>query len=192
MSDLCCPACGAQFDLVTVFAAEADRIAVERLIAVGYPLGAHLLRYIQLFQPTKQRLTLTKKTKLLQQLLPDIERQMVAYKGRDFAAPRVIWMQAIEQMLTNAARLELPMTQHNYLYAIISGLAEKEKIGQGAGQAAAPEPIPAQQRPDVQYVRPDPAFAAHMQERAAAIKNAVPMPPELRERFAKMRRGDKS
>lgn len=174
---------------MTVFAAEADRIAVERLIAVGYPLGAHLLRYIQLFQPAKQRLTLAKKTKLLQQLLPDVERQMVTWKGRDFAAPRIFWMQAIEQMLANAARLELPMTQHHYLYAIIAGLAEKEKmgLGQGAGQTAAPAPLPVQQRPDVQYVRPDPAFAAHMAEQAAAIKKSVPMPENLRARFAKMR-----
>ena len=129
MSDLHCPNCGTELDLATAFCAETDRKALERLVATSVPLGARVLQYIGLHQPAKQRLTAAKKIKLLLQLLPDLERGAISWKGRDWAAPRTVWAMAIDQMLAarDAQRLELPMKGHGYLYAILAGMADKHE-----------------------------------------------------------------
>ena len=126
-ADLSCPACGCEFDLVTAFSNEVDQRAFARLAAVSIPMGARVLQYIALFAPQKQRLTLAKKVKLILQLLPDLERQAITHKGRDWTAPLPAWAQAIDQMLAarDAQRLELPMKGHVYLDAVIAAMADK-------------------------------------------------------------------
>lgn len=127
MSDLACPVCGAEFDLAVAFASEADQQALARLAAVSIPLGSRVLQYITLFTPAKQRLTGAKKVKLLMQLLPDLERQAITHKGRDWAVPLPAWAQAIDQMLAGRERLELPMKGHGYLYAVLASMADKHE-----------------------------------------------------------------
>lgn len=129
MTDLSCPACGAEFDLAVAFANEVDQRVLARLIRVSIPLGERVLQYVALFQPPKQRLTAAKKIKLILQLLPDLERQAITWKGRDWPAPLSAWAQAIDQMLAarDAQRLELPMKGHGYLYAVLSGMADKHE-----------------------------------------------------------------
>ena len=127
MSDLSCPTCGTELDLAVLFAHEQDQRALARLASVSIPLGARVLQYLALFTPPKQRLTSAKKIKLILQLLPDLERGAISWKGRDWAAPRTAWAMAIDQMLAarDAQRLELPMKGHGYLYAILAGMADK-------------------------------------------------------------------
>ena len=86
-TDFACPACGAEFDLATAMAHEEDRRALARQVSVSVPMGARVLKYLQLFTPQKQRLTAAKKVKLIVQLLPDLERRAIAWKGRDWPAP---------------------------------------------------------------------------------------------------------
>ena len=126
-ADLSCPVCGSELDLAVLFAHEHDHRALARLAAVSIPLGARVLQYISLFTPPKQRLTAAKKIKLILQLLPDLERQAIAHKGREWAVPLAAWAQAIDQMLAarDAGRLELPMKGHGYLHAILAGMADK-------------------------------------------------------------------
>lgn len=129
MSDLSCPTCGSELDLAVLFAHEQDQRALARLASVSIPLGARVLQYLALFTPPKQRLTSAKKIKLILQLLPDLERQAITHKGRDWEAPLAAWAQAIDQMLAarDAQRLELPMKGHGYLYAILAGMADKHE-----------------------------------------------------------------
>ena len=126
-ADLSCPVCGAEFDLAVLFSHEHDQRALARLAAVSIPLGGRVLQYLGLFTPPKQRLTAAKKIKLILQLLPDLERGAISWKGRDWAAPRTAWAMAIDQMLAarDAQRLELPMKGHGYLYAILAGMADR-------------------------------------------------------------------
>lgn len=126
-ADLSCPVCGTELDLAVLFAHEGDRRALARLTALAIPLGARVLQYLALFTPPKQRLTAAKKIKLILQLLPDLERQAITHKGRDWAAPLQAWAAAIDQMLAarDAQRLELPMKGHGYLFAILAGMADK-------------------------------------------------------------------
>lgn len=128
-ADLSCPACGSELDLAVLFAHEHDQRALARLAEVSIPLGARVLQYVALFTPPKQRLTAAKKIKLILQLLPDLERQAITHKGRDWAAPLSAWAQAIDQMLAarDAQRLDLPMKGHGYLFAVLAGMADKHE-----------------------------------------------------------------
>ena len=124
-TDLSCPACGSEFDLVTLFASECDQQALARLVAVSFPIGTRVLQYVSLHTPAKQRLTASKKIKLLLQLLPDLEREAITYKGRDWNVPLKLWAEAFDQLLAkrDSGRIELPLKGHGYLYAVLSGLA---------------------------------------------------------------------
>jgi hypothetical protein len=128
-ADLSCPVCGSELDLAVLFAHEGDQRALARLAAASIPLGARVLQYLALFTPPKQRLTSAKKIKLLLQLLPDLERQAITHKGRDWVVPHSAWAIAIDQMLAarDAQRLELPMKGHGYLFAILAGMADKHE-----------------------------------------------------------------
>lgn len=200
MTDITCPTCGTELDMATVFAHADDQRALSRLIAVSVPLGARVLQYVSLFQPERQRLTAAKKIKLLLQLLPDLERQAITFKGREWAAPLPAWAQAIDQMLAarDAGRLELPMKGHGYLYAVLTGLADKvEAVAEAQTEAARRAPATAatvQVRGQTMamgdalqqvYGGRDPALVKAEQ----AARDAAPMPDALRERLAQLKGG---
>ena len=126
-ADLSCPVCGTELDLAVLFSHEHDQRALARLAAISIPLGSRVLQYVALFTPPKQRLTAAKKIKLILQLLPDLERQAITHKARDWAVPLSAWAQAIDQMLAarDAQRLELPMKGHGYLYAVLASMADR-------------------------------------------------------------------
>ncbi|MBX9935440.1 hypothetical protein [Giesbergeria anulus] len=193
-TDLHCPACGTHLELMALFAHEVDQRAVERLIAISVPLGQQVLQYISLFTPPKTRLTLPKKIKLLLQLLPDLERGAINYKGREWLLPRSAWGQAIEQMLAarDAGRLELPMKGHGYLYAILAGQADKHEAAQEQEQQLQQRTAP---RPAAVTVRGQGVAIADALQRDPALlkieadsRKAGAMPEEVRQRWAEMLR----
>lgn len=193
-TDLHCPACGAYLELTALLAHEVDQRAVERLIAISVPLGQQVLQYISLFTPPKTRLTLPKKIKLLLQLLPDLERGAIAYKGREWLLPQSAWAQAIEQMLAarDAGRLELPMKGHSYLYAILAGQADKleaaqeqeQQLQQRTGPSPAAVTVRGERGAIADVLQRDPVLL----KMDADSRKAAPMPEEVRQRLAEMRR----
>lgn len=200
MTDITCPACGAEFDLTVAFACEEERRAFARLASVSIPLGTRVLKYIALFTPPKQRLTSAKKLKLLMQLLPDLERKAITHKGRDWPAPLDAWAQAIDQMLQrrDAGTLELPLKGHGYLYAVLAGMADKHEAAQEAKREEdarlRPRRDTVQVRGqaleigaalDVVYGGKDPALAAIAQRE----RNAAPMPADVRARIDQLKKG---
>jgi len=132
MSDLHCPACNAELDLSVVFASEEEHRVLARLINISIPLGNRVFGYLSLHKPPKQRLSSAKKLKLISELLPDLERQAISHKGRDWAAPLGLWAQAFDSMAARRATLDLPLKGHGYLYAMLSGLADKVEAQQEA------------------------------------------------------------
>lgn len=122
-----CPACHAESSLDVLIGREVDARAVAGLIERHLQLGAELVRYIALFRPDKRRLGLARMVALLEELMPDIERQAITRKGRDWPAPHAVWRSALEQVQANRAKgtLKLPLTGHGYLYEIILGLADR-------------------------------------------------------------------
>lgn len=192
MSDLSCPTCGTELDLAVLFAHEQDQRALARLASVSIPLGARVLQYLALFTPPKQRLTSAKKIKLILQLLPDLERQAITHKGRDWEAPLAAWAQAIDQMLAarDAQRLELPMKGHGYLFAILAGMADKHEASAEqqreqqlrTGPRAATTNGPASVAALVQQAQP---AAATRPTPAAAQPGTSPTVRAMREHIAK-------
>ena len=192
MSDLSCPTCGTELDLAVLFAHEQDQRALARLASVSIPLGARVLQYLALFTPPKQRLTSAKKIKLILQLLPDLERQAITHKGRDWEAPLAAWAQAIDQMLAarDAQRLELPMKGHGYLFAILAGMADKHEASAEqqreqqlrTGPRAATTSGPASVAALVQQAQP---AAATRPAPAAAQPGTSPTVRAMREHIAK-------
>ena len=124
---IACPACGTELTLEHLVGHLDDEQAFARLVALSVPLAHLVVQYIALFAPEKQRLTLRKKVRIIQQLVPDLKRQAITHKGREWTAPLPAWAQAIDQMLAarTAGRLQLPMSGHGYLYAILAGMADK-------------------------------------------------------------------
>lgn len=200
MSDLSCPTCGTELDVATLFAHADDQRAFARLASVSIPLGARVLQYITLFTPPKTRLTAAKKIKLLLQLLPDLERQAITHKGREWAAPLQAWSAAFDQMLASrdSGRLELPMKGHGYLYAILVSLADKQEASAEAKAEADRRSGPIRDTVtvrgqvmsignalQVQYGGKDPALAA-IEENS---RKAAPIPPEIRARMQQLKGG---
>lgn len=199
--DLACPVCGTELDMAVLFSHEADQRALARLAAVSIPLGARVLQYLTLFTPPKTRLTAAKKIKLMLQLLPDLERQAVTHKGRDWAVPLTAWADAFDQMLAarDAGRLDLPMKGHGYLYAILAGMADKHEAAAEANREAERrtgrgDPVPhtvlvrGQAMPigaalDATYGNRDKTLA----ELDARDRNAAPMPADVRAKLAALR-----
>lgn len=188
--------------MVLLFAHENDQRALARLIAVSVPMGGRVLQYCTLFTPPKTRLTAAKKIKLVLQLLPDLERQALTWRGREWVAPLPLWAQAIDQMLAarDAGRLDLPMKGHAYLHAIVAGMADK---AEGAAEAqseaarfAAARAMPAAATVQVRgqpmtigdalqqvHGGRDPALV----KADASDRNAAPMPAATRAKIAELR-----
>lgn len=199
-ADLSCPVCGTELDLAVLFCHEHDQRALARLADVSIPLGARVLQYIALFTPPKQRLTAAKKIKLILQLLPDLERQAITHKGRDWAVPLPAWAQAIDQMLAarDGGRLELPMKGHGYLYAVLANMADKHEAQaeqqREQDHRVRPQRDTVQVRGqsldistafDVAVGGKDPALAdIEKRERAAA-----PIPSDIRARMEEIKKG---
>ena len=130
-ADLSCPVCGAEFDLAVLFKSEESRRTFDHITASCSPLKARLAQYAALFKPPKHKLGTDKALRIIKTLLPDIERGAITRNGRDWPAPLSAWAQAIDQMLErrNAGTLELPMKNHNYLFSILAGMADKHEAG---------------------------------------------------------------
>lgn len=142
--DIACPVCGTELTLAQLFANEDTQRAFARLASVSIPLGSRVLQYCTLFAPAKTRLTLPKQIKLILTLLPDMERQAITHRGRDWSVPLSCWAQAIDQMLVarDMGKLDLPMKGHGYLYSILVSLADKvEAVAEVRTEAAKRHPI---------------------------------------------------
>lgn len=143
-AELACPVCGTELGLDHLLVDADNRAAFARLMSSSLPIGAHLVQYVRLFAPPKTRLTLRKQTRIILQLLPDLERRAITHRGRDWAVPLATWAQGIDQMLQarDAGRLDLPMKGHGYLYTILVALADKvEAVAEVQVEAAKRHPV---------------------------------------------------
>lgn len=198
MSDLACPVCGAALTLDHLFVDADSRAAVAQLISVAMPIGALLLQYTRLFTPPKTTLTQRKQVRILLQLLPDLKRAAITHRGRDWQVPLTTWARGIDQMLQarDAGKLDLPMKGHGYLYAILTGLADKvEAVAEVQAEAAKRHPATqatVQVRGQAMSIGQglqqvfggvDPTLARLDAERS----QAAPMPAEVRARLASLK-----
>lgn len=194
-SDLNCPVCGAALSLEVVFSDADARQALDRLVTLSVPLGARVLKYLGLHKPPRQHLTAAKKIKLLLQLLPDLERGAVRHKGRDWAVSQTTWAAAFDQVCAaaDAGGLDLPLKGHGYLYAVVSGLADKAEARAEAQREADRRTAPAATAHTVTLRGQVMPVAEALQTLYGAPKlgaeNPAPVPAGLREQLQRLRGG---
>lgn len=121
-----CPCCGEQFPFEAGFA-DADGKQLAALFAKLEPkLGRAVLNYLRLFSPAKRGLRMTKAIRIVEELLAVVESGQVQRDARTTEskpAPPRLWAAGIEQMIAQRDRLSLPLENHNYLRAVVFGIA---------------------------------------------------------------------
>lgn len=103
-------------------------VAARQAVVKAFELteiGSLLIRYVTLFKPAKQALSMSRLAKLLDELVPQIKTGQISRNGTTFAAPQAYWQQAIECMLQNRANLSLPLKSHGYLLEIMASYSTK-------------------------------------------------------------------
>lgn len=132
-----CPCCGEQFPFEAGFA-DAEGKQLAALFAGLEPkLGRAVLGYLRLFSPAKRGLRTTRAIRLVDELLALVGTGSVSRDARTTEtkpAPPRLWAVGIEQMLIQRERLQLPLENHNYLRAVVWGIASDP----AQVQAAAP------------------------------------------------------
>lgn len=131
-----CPACGAANSLDTLVGHEGARAAMAELAAISGPLAGAVLRYLALFRPATRQLSFDRVATLLDELKPMILEARVQRNGRAYAAPREVWIDAIDSILAQRDRLTLPLKSHGYLLEIIAGAANKTEAAAEAKREA--------------------------------------------------------
>lgn len=117
-----CPSCGATLSLDALLAHDGAREAVMVAFRLSGALGSALIRYLALFRPAARELTLDRVSRLVNELLPDLQAKRIQRNGQLFEAPLDAWIWAIEQVLgaRESGRLTLPLKSHGYLYEVLS------------------------------------------------------------------------
>lgn len=124
---IACPSCHAELDVGLCLQHEASRRAVARLAQISLPFGALTLRYMALFKPASRALSIDRMVRLVDELLPDIERQSIKRNGREWYAELETWRAAMTVVLgmRDAGTLRLPLADHGLLYQVIANMADK-------------------------------------------------------------------
>ncbi len=117
-----CPNCGAVHSLDSLLAHDGAREAILAVAKLSGELGVLMVRYTGLFRPAKTGLSFSRVAKLVNELLPHIQSQRLEFNGKLFDAPIEAWTGAINEMLRlrEQNRLKTPISNHNYLYRIVS------------------------------------------------------------------------
>lgn len=150
---LVCPACGSVNSLDSLVGHDGARAALAELAALSGPFAGAVLRYLALFRPEKRQLSFDRVASLLAELNPMIIEARITRNGRAYAAPREVWIGAIDSILASRDRLTLPLKSHGYLLEIIVGQIHKAEMAaeskREAGRAghtptggSAPRPVP--------------------------------------------------
>lgn len=129
-----CPNCGASLSLDALLAQEETREAVLAAFRLGGVLGQALLRYIGLFRPAQRELSFGRVAKLINELLPEVERGEIERDGKRYPAPVEAWCWAIQSMLDKRERMRLPLTSHGYLKEVISSWSGAQLPAERPGQ----------------------------------------------------------
>lgn len=124
---VCCPVCDTAFPIVAGFT-EDDGKRLAQLMAEFEPaLGRATIVYLGLFKP-RTELRLSRAVKIAAELKGLVDAGTVSADDRTHLrrpATPALWLAGIEHMLAQRSKLKLPLDNHNYLRAVVFGLADK-------------------------------------------------------------------
>lgn len=133
-----CPACGAENSLDSLVANDDARQFLKMLVALDDGLVRLAVRYLGLFRPTSRPLSWDRMSRLLGEIVPDIQAGIIRRNGVEHPAPISAWVWAVGQIMDarSSGCLKLPLTTHGYLYEVISRFrGDLMPIQQGLNQA---------------------------------------------------------
>jgi hypothetical protein len=124
---LTCPHCQGQFELAAALELAAGRGALSSALAVSGDLGRLLAQYLGMFKPPKKALSMDRAERLLAEIAPQIEGQVVLRRTAELPAPRDLWISALRTMVErrDSGDLELPLKTHGYLLKIVFDAANR-------------------------------------------------------------------
>jgi hypothetical protein len=123
-----CPDCGAQGHISTFFADDDGKRFAAVLAGMVPELGRATIAYLGLFKPPKTALRMARAVKIAHELEALANAGSVCRDERSGvrrACTPTTWAAGIEQMLQQRSLLTLPLENHNYLRAVVFGLADK-------------------------------------------------------------------
>lgn len=123
-----CPCCDVEFPIEAGFADDDGKRLAAVLADFEPALGRSVLRYLRLFKPAKTALRSARAAKLVRELAELAKAGTVCRDERSGLrrpASAAVWNAGIEQMLANRTALSLPLENHNYLRAVVFGLADQ-------------------------------------------------------------------
>lgn len=123
-----CPDCGTQGHVSAFFVEDEGKRLATTLAGMVPELGRATIAYLGLFKPAKTALRMARAAKLTQDLDALANAGSVCRDERGGVrrpCTPSTWAAGIEQMLAQRGALTLPLENHNYLRAVVFGLADK-------------------------------------------------------------------
>lgn len=118
-----CPECGLRADLDVFVSSGDDARALAVALELPAPLARPIIGYLRLFAPPRRALSARKRERLLTELRDLIRAGEIQRKGRSWPAPVDYWRHALEAVIEQRDKLQLPLSGHGYLLEIICGVA---------------------------------------------------------------------
>lgn len=123
-----CPNCCESFPIDAGFADDDGKRLASLFAEMEPVLGRAVIGYMRLFRPAKTSLRTVRAIKIVQELLDLVRTGSVCRDERNGVrrpASPATWAAGIEQMLAAPGKLDLPLSNHNYLRAIVYALADQ-------------------------------------------------------------------
>lgn len=124
---LTCPSCGAEYPIEAGLLEDDGKRLAAVLGEMEPILARAAIAYLRLFKPTKTALRTVRAIKILHELLTLVRAGSVCRDERGGIhrpAPTAAWVAGIDQMLQAPGRLQLPISNHNYLRQVVFGVAD--------------------------------------------------------------------
>lgn len=128
-----CQVCGAEESLdamlLRMIGDDEARSLIHDVITMSIPLGSDVVRYLRLHTPLKQKLRMGTISKLLAELVPDVQRTAIERKGRIWPVSPESWRAAFRVVFNAAERgtLALPLQGNGYLYGALVNIADRQE-----------------------------------------------------------------
>lgn len=129
-----CPSCRAKNSLDNVLHqavedAEARRLVEYLTIQCQPTLGAHLMRYLRLHAPPKNRLSWSRTRDVLGEIVEALKSHSIHYRGRDWQVRVDDWRTALEVIFKDGqdGKLRLPLKNNHYLWGVLSNIANSHE-----------------------------------------------------------------
>lgn len=128
-----CPCCNVQLPLEAWLAHTGTREAFLALAGLhpSMRLPMTALRYVGLFAPAKQTMRWERIADLLAEVRELISSGRVSWRHQDLPAPLDYWLAGMETLLAKTD-LRRPLSNHNYLKAVVAGMSDQAEAGKEA------------------------------------------------------------